>query len=242
MKKLTPMERNWIPAYARMTNIFVKVFFVLLMAMPMTAHAQGCSPTPSGATGLPPCCATVDMSAGGTCMAPATQYQFTIFSFGFEKSEGTVVEFGHAQSFDAASVGVGGDIGNYISGATLTPGTYVAVRPTISRDISVSAQVTTRDGRNCSGTVTAPSQQPDGQPWPNCAAGQPDGSLAQCLSGGQLRIRDGQIGALNITGSGGVTINFKFDVNNGAVCSFAPGSGPASSIGLGVLSVRMTKS
>lgn len=225
-----------------MTNIIVKCVLILLMLWPAAVHAQGCTPTPSGAVGLPPCCATADMSAGGTCMAPATQYQFTIFSFGFEKSDGTVVEFGHAQNFDAASVSAGNDIGNYISGATLTPGTYVAVRPTISRDISVATQVTTRDGRSCNGSATAPSQQPNGQPWPNCAAGQPDGSVDQCLGGGQLRIRDGGGGALNITGNGGVTINFKFDVNNGAVCIFAPGTAPASNVGLGVFSVRITKS
>lgn len=213
---------------------------ILLCATP--GWSQGCTPTPSGATGLPPCCATTDMSGGGSCMAPATTYQFTIFSFGFEKSDGTVVEFGHAQSFDAASVSAGGDIGNYIAGATLSSGTYVAMRPVISRDINVATQVTTRDGRTCSGSITAPSQQPSGQNWPDCAAGQPDATLAQCLSGGQLRIRDNQVGALNITGAGGVTINFKFDVNNGAVCNFLPGSGAASNVGLGVLSVKITKS
>lgn len=217
-------------------------FLLGVMLLPGGALAQGCTPTPSGAAGLPPCCATTDMSAGGTCMAPATQYQFTMFSFGFEKSDGTVVEFGHAQSFDAASVSAGNDIGNFISGATLTPGTYVALRPTISQDINVATQVTTRDGRSCSGATTAPSQQMNGQPWPNCAAGQPDSVTDQCINGGQLRMRDGQSGALNITGSGGVTITIKFDVNNGALCTFAPGTAPASGVGLGVFSVRITKS
>ncbi len=205
------------------------------------ANAQGCSPAPPGGGSLPPCCATSDMSAGGECMAPATQYQFTIFSFGFEKSDGTVVEFGQPQGFDAASVSSGNDIGNYISGVALTPGTYVAVRPTISSDITAAVQATTRDGRVCSGSITAPSVQPGGQVWPACAAGQPDGTTDTCLSGGQLRIRDDQIGSLSIGGSSSVTINFKFDVNNGAVCRFAPGNGAATGISRGMLSVRMTK-
>lgn len=221
--------------------------FILLGALGMAglsapAQAQGCSPAPSGGGGLPPCCATTDMSAGGECMASATQYRFTIYSFGFEKSDGTVVEYGNARSFDAASVNAGGDIGNYISGAPLTPGTYIAVRPTISRDFSVAARVTTRDGRTCSGSVTAPARQPGGLAWPNCAAGQPDAGTPVCLSGGQLRIRDDQIGTLNINGDSGVTINFKFDVNNGVICRFAPGSSPSSGVSLGVFSVRVTKS
>ncbi len=108
--------------------------FVLTLAVPFAlAHAQGCSPASGGAGSLPPCCATTDMSGGGDCMAPAAQYQFTLYNVGFEKSDGTVVEFGAPRMFDAASVGAGADIGNFISGANLQPGAYVAVRPSLSR-------------------------------------------------------------------------------------------------------------
>ena len=73
------------------------------------AHAQGCAPAPAGGGGaLPPCCASADMSGGGDCMAPATQYRVTILSFGFEKDDGTIVEFGAPRSFDFEALIRGG--------------------------------------------------------------------------------------------------------------------------------------
>ena len=229
-----------------MTSIIPRVAVLLCLCLGSSltglAFAQGCTPAPAGSGNLPPCCSSADMHEGGTCVAPATQYQFTIYTFGFEKSDGTVVQFGHAQNFDAASVSAGGELGNFISGATLAPGAYVAVRPTISRDITVATRATTADGRACAGATTAPSTQLNGMAWPNCAAGQPDAAVPQCLSGGQLRIRESQLGTMNITASSGATINFTFEVNNGAICNFNPGTGPATSVGLGVFAIRLTKS
>lgn len=206
------------------------------------AQAQGCLPAPTGGAGLPPCCSAADMSAGGSCMAPATRFQFTLFTFGFEKSDGTVIDLGAAHSFDAAGVDAGGNLGTYLAGVSLPPATYVAVRPTLSRLINVTTQATTRDGRVCSGSATAAALPPGGTAWPECTAGQPNGSVTACTAGAQLRLRDNQTGAMTVTGSGGFTLSVRFDVNNGTVCHFSPGSGPAGSITPGVLSLRVTKS
>lgn len=201
----------------------------------------GCPPVPAGAN-LPPCCATTNMQTGGRCLAPATQYQFSLVSFGFEKSDGTEVRFGSPQLFDAAAVNAGAAIGDYLSGVELPPATYVAVRPALSEQVSIRVNSLTADGRRCSGGLSAPAHQADGSAWPDCGVGQPDAATPMCRSGGLLKIRDDRLGSLTIGGSSAMTLNFQFDVNNGAVCVFAPGNGGNSGLELGVLSVGLKKS
>ncbi len=213
---------------------------LMLMCAPVFASG-GCQPAPSGAN-LPPCCATTNMQNGGRCLAPTTQYQFTMVSFGFEKNDGTEVRFGSPQLFDAAAVNAGAAIGDYLSGVELPPATYVAVRPALSEQVSIRVNSLTADGRRCSGSLAAPSHQTDGSAWPECSAGQPDAATPLCRSGGLLKIRDERLGSFTIGGSSAMTLNFQFDVNNGAVCVFAPGSSGNSGLELGVLSVGLKKS
>ncbi len=219
---------------------FACVATLVLMSAPLLASG-GCPPAPVGVT-LPPCCATTDMQNGGRCLAPVTQYQFTLVSFGFEKSDGTEVRFGSPQLFDAAAVNAGAAIGDYLSGVELPPATYVAVRPALSEQVSIRVDSLTADGRRCSGNLATASHEPDGSAWPDCAAGQPDAATPMCRSGGLLKIRDDRLGSFTIGGSSAMTLNFQFDINNAAVCNFAPGNGGNSGLELGVLSVGLTKS
>lgn len=223
----------------RRTLNFPLLAAAVLLSAPV--FAGGCPPAPAGAN-LPPCCATSDMHAGGRCLAPVTQYQFTLMSFGFEKNDGTEVRFGSPQLFDAAAVNAGAAIGDYLSGVELPPATYVAVRPALSEQVSIRVNSLTADGRRCSGSLAAPAHQPDGNAWPECSIGQPDAGTPMCRSGGLLKIRDDRLGSFTIGGSSAVTLNFQFDVNNGAVCIFAPGGGGNSGLELGVLSVGLKKS
>jgi len=225
-----------------MKTYYSGLLFSCLLLVSSAAQAGGCSPVPQQSSVLPPCCATTDMHAGGRCVAPATQYQLTIVAFGFEKSDGTEARFGAPRSFDAASVNAGSVIGDYLSGVELPAATYVALRPTLGEQISISTDSKTADGRRCSGSLTTPARQADGSDWPNCAAGQPDISTPLCRSEGLLKIRDDRIGSFSITNSSNMTLNFQFDVNNGVICTFPAGSGDNSGIEQGVLSVSITKS
>lgn len=220
---------------------FSLILAALALLSPAARASGGCPPAPVG-TNLPPCCATTNMQAGGRCLAPATQYQFSLVSFGFEKSDGTEVRFGSPQLFDAAAVNAGAAIGDYLSGVELPPATYVAVRPALSEQVSIRVNSLTADGRRCSGSLAAPSRQPSGSAWPDCGVGQPDAATPMCRSGGLLKIRDDRLGSFTIGGSSAMTLTFQFDVNNGAVCVFAPGNGGNSGLELGVLSVGLKKS
>jgi hypothetical protein len=216
---------------------------LLISLCPFTAAlAGGCAPTPLGASDLPPCCATTDMHNGGRCTAPATQYQFTLAAFGFEKSDGTEVRFGSPQLFDAAAVSAGSAIGDYLSGIDLPAATYSALRPSLGEQITLRVNSLTADGRRCTGSLSAPARQPNGSNWPECGAGEPDSGTTMCKSGGLLKIRDSRIGTFTINNTSNMTLNFQFDVNNGVICNFPAGTGESSSIEQGVLSVTISKS
>ncbi len=213
-----------------------------LSLLPQGAWAGGCSPAPAVAANLPPCCATTNMAQGGRCSAPAAQYQFTIASFGFEKNDGTEIQFGSPRLFDAASVNAGSTIGDYLGGIDLPAATYVALRPTLGAQITVRADSLTGDGRHCTGSLTTAARQPDGSPWPVCRVGEPNAATSHCLSGGLLKIRNDRLGAFTVNSSSTLNLNIAFDVNNGVVCTFAPGTGPSTAVDLGVLSVDLSKS
>ena len=212
----------------------------LLLAGP--AMAGGCSPVTGGGAALPPCCATTDMSAGGQCMAPARQYQITLTGFGFEKADGTDVRLGGPKAFDAASVSAGRAIGDYLSGVELPPATYVALRPRLGETVAVRVNSKTLDGRRCQGSMSGVTRQANGQNWPACAAGQPDAGTPVCRDNGQLRIRNSDSGAFTVGGPSTMTLTIQFDVNNGVICTFPPGTGGNSAIAPGVLALTVTKS
>lgn len=204
--------------------------------------AGGCAPAPLANADLPPCCATADMRNGGRCIMAAAQYELTLMSFGLEKADGTEVRFGSPQSFDAASVSAGSVIGNYLSGAEVPAANYVALRPILRNQISLRADGQTADGRHCSGTLRTPMRVAGGGEFPACTAGQPNIGQPICRDGEMLKIRDNRLGAFTISGSNGIALDVKFDVNNGVICTFAPGNGDSTTIEPGVLSVLINKS
>jgi hypothetical protein len=204
--------------------------------------AGGCAPAPLASADLPPCCATTDMRNGGRCIAAAAQYELTLLSFGLEKSDGTEVRFGSPQSFDAAGVNSGTVIGNYLSGAEVPLANYVALRPILRNQITLRTDSKTADGRHCSGSLTTPIRRTGSEEFPLCAAGQPNSGLPLCRDGETLKIRDTRIGSFTISGSSGIALDVKFDVNNGVICNFAPGTSDSENIEPGVLSLLITKS
>lgn len=189
------------------------------------------------------CCATSNMSGGGNCFVPAdTQYQFTIVSFAFEKSDGSIVTLGSETVFNAASADAGNAMGNFIAGASLPAGTYVAVRPTVRTSITVNnSAVTTTDGRSCTAGAATGSFN-DGGFMAVCAAGQPNAAVPACINASDstlVSVRDTSLGSIVYNGSSALSISFTFNTGNGVMCTFAPGAGAQASKAAGPLTVTM---
>lgn len=211
---------------------------LLLMSFP--ALAGGCPPAPTGGD-LPPCCATAEMSGGGRCTAPARQYQLTLHSIGFERSDGSALRFGSPRLFDAASVGAGTVVGTFLSRISLPPGTYQAVLPVLSQQVSLSVNSLTADGRRCTGSLTTSLTPPDGTPYPACGAGQPDASSSICRNGGLLKLRDASLGAMTISPEQSLALDLRLDTNNAVICDFAPGTGANRSLSHGSMSLKLRR-
>jgi hypothetical protein len=209
--------------------------FLGLLLLSQHAMAQGCAAQTR--MDLPPCCSVTNMSAGGTCVGPASRYVITFNIIGLETADGGVISMGQSQLFDAASVNAGEVMGNFLSGAAPPNGTYTALRADFNRSIDMAANVTTADNRTCSGTSNADFSQ-GSNPIPNCAAGQPNAQVFSCFSGGSMLVRDDSLGALTFDGKSATTIRFEFSTENGALCTFSPGSDPGT-VSTGALDVRM---
>ncbi len=193
-----------------------------------------------GAPNNYPCCSDADYSiSSGYCMAPASTYQFTLDQFGFEKSDGTVVWTGSTTSFDAASVGIGQAMGNFISNAVLQAGTYVAVVVKMHEAINVStANVFEKSNTySCSLSTTgnwAGSYSACTAPgYPTAANPSP------CINGSLLIMRSTQLGNFTVTNGQNKTVSFTFYPEEGAICHF-PGGGNANGIQVGQLAVNMS--
>lgn len=229
----------------------VLLVFAFLFGFSHTAAAQysgvgGCPG--SQREGLPPCCATFTVPSGGsdsdrTCVGPATQYRFTIYEFGFENDAGEVTSLGSETSFDAASVGAGEEVGQFISGAVLPPGHYPYIRPVISQDYTVTADITTLNGRHCVGTTTGHNNEESTDACnaqginPNYA---PRSEHENCVSGGRMHIRDGQA-PITVTDGGSLSYNFAFYVESGVTCTFAEGGSGDTVPQVGWLNAQITQ-
>lgn len=211
-----------------------------LLVLSAPVFAGGCPPAPAGVD-LPPCCATTEMSGGGRCTAPARQYQITLHSIGFERSDGSTLRFGSPRLFDAASVSSGTVVGTFLSRISLSPGNYQAVLPIVSQQVSLSVNSLTADGRRCSGNLTTNITSPNGTPYPVCGAGQPDASSGLCRSGSLLKLRDGSLGSMTIGAEQSVALDLRFDVNNAVICEFAAGSDANRSLSHGSMSLLLRR-
>lgn len=197
--------------------------------------------------GLPPCCLTFDVPVGGsdqdrTCVGPATQYSFTLYRFGFEDNFGNVSWLGTERVFDAASVSAGEAVGGFVSGAQLSPGTYPYMRPVISQNFTVSADITTHDGRRCTGTVTGyNADEPPEACGPDLINPDyaPDGPHGNCVDSGKSYIRDNQA-PLTKTADNAVSLNFAFYTDSGALCTFPAGGSGDATLGVSALMVSIT--
>lgn len=196
------------------------LFVALLILMPFTISAETCG----GVSGLDCCSDLVNIPGEPqTCAVPAdNQYTFSLNRFGFEHSDGTITWVGSEETFNAASVSIGAEVGAFLSGTSLVPGTYVAMRPEVHPEFTVDAsgKTKTSDGLACSsgGPQTGnliTTMENLGDSIPSCSTSP---SADECeTSNGFIRIRDTSTGNFTITATTSPTITFKFDVGNGVI-------------------------
>jgi hypothetical protein len=215
---------------------------VAFLVATSASNAETC-----GEDGGNPCCDTISTNDSRNCVVPANvKYLFTIKRFGFENAAGAITWTGTQTSFDAASTGVGAAMGAFISNVSLPAGTYVAVRPEISKDFTVSGSgKQTTDGVACS---SGGDQAGDlvslmlflGDPIANCNDNPAlDGDLCNA-GGGTIRIRDTSLGSFTVDASFSRTINFKFDVGSAMTMTANGGACTFSSMGLLDVSLSFT--
>ncbi len=231
------------------SNSGKRVGFIALLSMAVLGASPWAFAETCGISGFAACCNTVDASVppapGQVCFAPANnKYQFTLNRFGLELDDGTILFSGSLTTFNAASVTVGEDMGNFISSASIALGpTIVAVRPEVSQTFTVNgsgqSEHTTTDSVNCSSggdqTQTLTKDETDAA-IPSCSTSP---SAAQCLtSDGFIRMRDTGLGTFTV-GKAPITIQFDFDVGSGLV--FTTGGGACTFRSMGPLGVTMTK-
>jgi len=229
------------------SNSGKRVGFIALLSMAVLGASPWVFAETCGITGFAPCCNTVAASdpPGNICLAPAnTKYEFTLNRFGLEKDDGTIDFKGSLTTFNAASVTVGQDMGNFISSANLTFGTtIVAVRPEVSKTFTVNgggqSQHTTTDSVNCSsggdqtGTL---SVDQNNTAIPSCSTSP---NADQCeTSDGFIRMRDTSLGTFTV-GTAPITVQFDFDVGSGLV--FTYGGGNCTFFSMGPMDVTMSK-
>ena len=187
-----------------------------------------------GEWGGNPCCDTISSADNRNCVVPANgKYQFTIKRFGFENAAGEITWAGAQTSFDAASTEVGAAMGAFISNVSLPDGTYVAVRPEISKDFTVSGSgKQTTDNVDCSSGGDQPGDlislmQFEGAPIADCNINPAlDGDLCK-VDASTIRIRDTSLGSFTVDSSFGRTISFNFDVGSAMIMNATPGAAPA---------------
>ena len=227
--------------YSRLTRGLVRFSIVLVLVGGGTlpfAWGETC-----GAHGIA-CCNTVASTTNGVCVAPAnTTYSFSIRRFGFERSDGTIVWVGSSQTFDAASVSIAADMGNFISGQSLPLGTYVALRPEVSDSYTVNGggqathQTTDSGTPNCSTGGNQAALSSDGGSFPSCATSP---NANNCDTGdGFIRIRDTSLGSFSVTPDTALSIRFAFDVGSGV--TFTTGGGNCTYNTMGPLLVTITQ-
>ncbi len=229
------------------SNSGKRVGFIALLSMALLGASPWVFAETCGITGFAPCCNTVAASdpPGNICLAPSnTKYEFTLNRFGLELDDGTIEYSGSLTTFNAASVTVGQDMGNFISSASIALGaTIVAVRPEVSQTFTVNgsgqSEHTTTDSVNCSSggdqTQTLTKDETDAA-IPSCSTSP---SAALCLtSDGFIRMRDTGLGTFTV-GKAPITIQFDFDVGSGLV--FTTGGGACTFRSMGPLGVTMTK-
>lgn len=228
------------------SNSGKRVGFIALLSMALLGASPWVFAETCGIPGFAACCNTVSSNAVGICLAPSnTKYEFTLNRFGLELDDGTIEYSGSLTTFNAASVTVGQDMGNFISSASIALGaTIVAVRPEVSQTFTVngsgqSEHTTTAPAVNCSSggdqTQTLTKDETDTD-IPSCSTSP---SAAQCLtSDGFIRMRETSLGTFTV-GTAPITIQFDFDVGSGLV--FTTGGGACTFRSMGPLGVTMTK-
>jgi len=228
-----------------------RVGFIALLSMAVLGASPWAFAETCGIPGFAGCCNTVDASVapgpGNICFAPANnKYEFTLNRFGLEKDDGTIEWRGSLTTFNAASVTVGQDMGNFISSANIALGTtIVAVRPEVSKTFTVNGSgqsehtttgatpVNCSSGGDQTGTLAVDENN---NAIPSCSASP---NAAQCeTSDGFIRMRETSLGTFTV-GTAPITIQFNFDVGSGL--AFTYGGGACTFSSMGPLGVTMTK-
>ena len=225
-----------------MKRVLALSLAVLLAGASNLAYAGGCPGAENDH--LQPCCSTFTPPLGGsdedrTCVGPATRYSFTVYSFSFIDSAGTVHSFGSPTVFDAAAVDAGQTAGTFVTGAVLPTGTYPTLRPEISHFFTVDANITTADGRHC--VATGVSGNTDRELLPcNPTTLRPTNSSDNCLSNGNVLVYD-STSSLTYREGDPLNLGFAFYTQSAVQCTFPAGGSGDGTADVGELYVRINR-
>lgn len=212
----------------------MRTLLLLLLLFPFVAHADGAPATgcPTGAPdtqGYPrnlPCCTHPNYNPatdGTSCLAPVSSFNLVMKEFGFLRNDGVKFYFGSEQSFDLASVNAGAEFGQFVAGANMPAGTYVGIIPVVKSNVTATVDVTIPGGRRCTLDSTFPIFD-ESEPPPACTADMPNLETLECTDGEYGRFIDDHLFNIDYDPARGMTAEFGFYLDNGAICDFS-GSG-----------------
>lgn len=212
----------------------MRYVLLLLLLFPFLAQADGapaigCPTAAPDTQGYPrnlPCCTHPNYNPatdGTTCLGPVSTFSMVLKEFGFLRSDGVKFYFGSPQTIDLASVNAGAEFGQFVAGANLPAGTYTRIVPVVGQNVTANVDITIAGGRRCTLNDTFTMFDEDDPP-PACTGNLPDLETMECLDGEYSRFIDDHEFSIEYDPARGMTAEFGFYLDNGAMCDFS-GSG-----------------
>lgn len=216
----------------------------LLLAVGTAGALVGAAPARAQ---TPPACANQGAAFSGVCFGPATLYEFTLKGFRFRRQSDQVFVSvaSTSQTFNAASVNVGAQVGAYISGATLAPSTYDAVSPLLSTTWRVQGSTGSSGGPTCFTKSSGFGLAAPAEARTVVMTSLPPGTDATISADGTtLTFTDTTPTGLplTVTGTETITVNVAFDPSFGTLYTFAVGVCTDASLGPILVTMTITSS
>lgn len=199
------------------------------MALADGAPATGCATTAPATQGYErnlPCCTHPDYNPatdGTRCLGPISSFILQLRQFGFLREDGHIFYFGSPQSFDLASADAGAAFGNFVASADLPAGNYIGIVPVVGKYVAASINIRIPNGRRC--TLSSAFDMMDSS-LPQCTESMPNLGTMECIesNGTYGRFINDEMFNIAYDPARGMTVQFGFWLDNGAVCDFT-GSG-----------------
>jgi hypothetical protein len=181
---------------------------------------------PALAAALQPCSSQA-ANFTGSCSTAATVAQFTLQGFRFRRQSDQqfVPVASTSATFDAASVNAGAAVGAYISGASLSPGTYDAVSPLISATLHL--QGSTSGALTCFTKSGSPSFGAAGPAQTaTVTITIPPNTPNMSSDGTTVTVTDSSLSGLPLTINGNetITVSVNFGVDSALIFNFTNGT------------------